>query len=102
MPESHDEPRPEPEAAAALEEARRLARAFRTHMPEGEKRTFDEVLARASPFIRTLTSNPAIEPRDAFVLSMLTQALFLLGQVRDEVAELRAEVRELRGEDADV
>lgn len=58
IPDDNDEPRPEPEAAAALEEARRLARAFRRHMPEGEKRLFDEVLAKAGPFIRTLTLNP--------------------------------------------
>jgi hypothetical protein len=91
MPEDSNEPRSEEEAAAALEEARRLARAFRGHMPEGEKRIFDEVLAKAGPFIRTLTSNPEIEPRDAFVLSVLVQALFMLGQVRDEIREMRGE-----------
>jgi len=50
-------------------------------MPDGEKRAFDEVLAKAGPFIRTLTSNPEIEPRDAFVLSVLVQARFMLGQL---------------------
>lgn len=95
MPEDSNEPRSAEEAAAAIEEARRLARAFRGHMPEGEKRLFDEVLARAGPFIRTLTSNPEIEPRDAFTLAVLAQALFMLGQLRDEV-------RELRGEDVDI
>ena len=80
-PSNNDEPRSEEEAAASLEEARHLARNFRRHMPDGEKRAFDEVLAKAGPFIRTLTSNPEIEPRDAFVLSVLVQARFMLGQL---------------------
>ena len=83
--------RDEEQAAAALSEARNLARAFRSHMPEGDLRLFDEVLAQAGPLIRTLTSNPEVEPRDAFMLSMLAQALFMLGQLRDEVRETRGE-----------
>ena len=91
MPSDIIIPRDEGQAAAALSEARDLARAFRSHMPEGDLRLFDEVLAKAGPFIRTLTSNTDVEPRDAFTLSMLAQALFMLGQLRDEVAEMRRE-----------
>ncbi len=31
------------------------------------------------------------EARDAFMLSLLAQALFMLGQLRDEVREMRGE-----------
>ena len=50
---------PNPNSAPCLDETRNLARNFRRHLPEGELPVFDEVLPRAGPFIRTLTSNPA-------------------------------------------
>ena len=75
-----------------MEEARNPARSFHPYVPEGELRLLDEILAKARPFIRTLTSNPEIEPRDAITLSVLAQALFMLRQVRDEVAEMRREL----------
>lgn len=89
MPDDIIEPPLEEAAAAALREARNLARAFRSHMPEGEKCLINEVLAKAGPFIRTLTSNPEIEARDAYMLSVLVQMLFRLGELRDEVREMR-------------
>jgi hypothetical protein len=81
----------ESNAAARLEEARALARAFRQYLPEVERRLYDEVLAKAGPLIRAATQDPGLGPRDAFMLSLLAQTLSMLGQVRDEIAEMRRE-----------
>ena len=81
----------ESNAAARLEEARALARAFRQYLPEGDRRLYDEVLGKAGPLIRAATQDPGLGPRDAFMLSLLAQTLYMLGQVRSEVAELRRE-----------
>jgi len=82
----------ESNATARLEEARALARAFCQYLPESDRRLYDEVLGKAGPLIRAATQDPGLGPRDAFMLSVLAQALFMLGQLRDEVREMRGEV----------
>ena len=41
---------PNPNSATCLDETRNLVRNFRRHLPEGEKRLFDEVIGKAKPF----------------------------------------------------
>jgi hypothetical protein len=74
---------------ARLEQARALARSFRRYLPEGDQRLFDQVLAKAGPFIRTAVDDPHLDPRDAFLLSLLTMTLRMVGELSDQVEELR-------------